>query len=1558
VRSEAKAPLRTVLLASLLAPIFLSLSSGSALAATNHVLTDSFGSPGSGNGQLKDPEGIALDESTGDVYVADTGNRRVSKFDADGDFLLSWGIDVVKSGPDNGVNEHQSVTAEGSGGTFTLRAPNGFDESFNSHQTIQVRAEGGTFTLVVPNSLNTTAPHHWQVSPGPNSSFSIQVTGSSEVIVPHDASAAELQAAIEKLKGFSGNVASVTGPVAGPWEVTFKVGFNAGSFSSVGAGNGGSILVGQETAPIARNASATEVQAPLQALSAIGAGNVSVSGAAGGPWDVEFKGVFAGKAISSLLGVNEANLTGSPKSAAVVNGQMTAPIARNASAAEVQAALEALSAIGAGNVSVSGSAGGPWDVEFKGIFAQNDVPQLIGDKTDLTGEPKSVAVATTTFGGGFEICKAGVDTCKAGAETDGLPRMVAPTYIAVDNSGGPSDGAVYVEDLGSGAGESLIPAIVEKFTSNATYIWANDGSASGSQLSAGNTAGVVVDSSGDWYVGGIPNRASVSFFTEDGVFKKSLALAEGEGLAVDSTTGSLFINTTDEIFKIIKVNLLTKKFSEVGDDPTATNIGLDPTSSALYATFKTYVKRYDPSQNTVNLQEEFGKGDLSSATAIALLGDEFATAYVTDAGSDEVKVFSSPILPDPKTLEIEDLNITSATLNGTINPNGLKASYQFEYVEESVFQKSGFAAASKIPIPAGDAGDGEAAIAVSEAIEGLEPGTTYRWRLAAANGLASAVGATKSFTTPSPVELSDLYPSGVGTTSAVANATINPGGAKTTYRVEYGTSEAYGKVAPVPDASAGSGTADLKVSQALQGLKSDTTYHFRFVAENVGGPVISEDETFRTFAVESPELPDERAWEMVSPPDKNGGSVATRAPLTRVAADGDAIAFPSMTAFADSLGTNGNGNEYISRRTPEGWETHGITPLQIPNEFPFFSSGYVGELSADLDRGTFLAFSTLEAGHPNVEGTWNIYGASDLLTPGGASFQLLSDSVNPPGEPVGSGEPPIKLAAASADLSHVIFETRANLTADALSTDPALPKLYEWADGELRLAGILPDGACGSPPCVAAGSIAGRGATEISILGGNLHTYTTHTISADGSRVFFTAPPFSLNDSSGFGKFGSLYLREDGASTVKLNASERSMPDPAGAKSAKFLDATPDGDYAFFVSAEQLTDEDDNSGHDIYRYEVDAPEGSRLTLVSEDANPVGGQDHAGYVIGTSEDGSYVYFTGQNELVAGQPSSAENADSDKYLYVWHEGEVRFVGAGPPVTTSWATGSPENHWGVTASTVTPDGKRIVFASVSSELAELVAGFENENTAEICAYGGPATKCQQIYTYGYDSDELECVSCNSAGEAVRGQAFSVAPFVNSSASGSTSQHITRTISDDGRWVFFSSPDRLVARDNNGLYDAYRYDTTTGRVALLSSGSCNCDSYFVEISPDGKDAFFTTREQLVEIDFDEDADLYDARVGGGIAAQNAVPKPQCEGDACIPPAAVPNFPTPASAGFKGQGNVKTEPSKRCRAGKVRRGKRCVSKRSGAKRACRKRKGEAKRRCAQRTNRNRGGGK
>lgn len=64
-------------------------------------------------------------------------------------------------------------------------------------------------------------------------------------------------------------------------------------------------------------------------------------------------------------------------------GNVTAPIAFNAASVTVQGALEALPNIGAGNVLVTGPAGGPWVVEFINALGGINLPSIILDQNNL-----------------------------------------------------------------------------------------------------------------------------------------------------------------------------------------------------------------------------------------------------------------------------------------------------------------------------------------------------------------------------------------------------------------------------------------------------------------------------------------------------------------------------------------------------------------------------------------------------------------------------------------------------------------------------------------------------------------------------------------------------------------------------------------------------------------------------------------------------------------------------------------------------------------------------------------------------------------------------------------------------------------------------------------------------------------------------------------------------------------------------------------------------------------------------------------------------------------------
>jgi hypothetical protein len=163
-----------------------------------------------------------------------------------------------------------------------------------------------------------------------------------------------------------------------------------------------------------------------------------------------------------------------------------------------------------------------------------------------------------------------------------------------------------------------------------------------------------------------------------------------------------------------------------------------------------------------------------------------------------------------------------------------------------------------------------------------------------------------------------------------------------------------------------------------------------------------------------------------------------------------------------------------------------------------------------------------------------------------------------------------------------------------------------------------------------------------------------------------------------------------------------------------------------------------------------------------------------------------------------------------------------------------------------------------------------------------------------------------------------------------------------DNGR-VFFNSIDALVPADSNADWDVYQYEdvgtgdcgvipsnTAIARAAggctsLMSSGTAETESGFLDSSLSGNDVFFLTSARLAPTDVDDEQDVYDARVGG-IQATSPI-SGGCIGDPCRPSVAQGAFSAPGSTSFSGPGNVQSR--KKCPKGKrkVKRGgkQRCI---------------------------------
>jgi phosphodiesterase/alkaline phosphatase D-like protein len=184
------------------------------------------------------------------------------------------------------------------------------------------------------------------------------------------------------------------------------------------------------------------------------------------------------------------------------------------------------------------------------------------------------------------------------------------------------------------------------------------------------------------------------------------------------------------------------------------------------------------------------------------------------------------------------VSASSATLTGSVNPEGQPTTYHFDYGTTTAYGSS---------TAAGTAGNGTAAVSASAAIGSLQPNTTYHYRLVATNGSRTTTGAEETFTTARRPAAATTGPTkSVSATSATLTGSVNPEGQPTTYPFQYGTTIVYGSATAVTNA--GGGTATVSASAAIGSLQPNTTYHYRLVATNGSGSSFGADRHITTGA--------------------------------------------------------------------------------------------------------------------------------------------------------------------------------------------------------------------------------------------------------------------------------------------------------------------------------------------------------------------------------------------------------------------------------------------------------------------------------------------------------------------------------------------------------------------------------------------------------------------------------------------------------------------------------------------------------------------------------------
>lgn len=744
------------------------------------------------------------------------------------------------------------------------------------------------------------------------------------------------------------------------------------------------------------------------------------------------------------------------------------------------------------------------------------------------------------------------------------------------------------------------------------------------------------------------------------------------------------------------------------------------------------------------------------------------------------------------------------------------------------------------------------------------------------------------------------------------------------------------------------------------------------------------------FAASAPAgaaLPDNRAYEQVTPVVKGGGVTSEAADLAVPDPSGDRVIVDG--GFASSV-SSVDYSWLLRTRTPAGWtgETE-LGPPAVPREAQTVTlAPNLFAVSADLSQVLFVTGLQLDARDQNTD--LDIYERSTaggpftwVSAPPAPAVKVQGALAPPPNaQPEPCGSPTFCyvneaiLAGTSSDLTHVVWgqvgplvAPPASLPGSPADTHTAGYEVYESVNGSPRLVGLVPSagrecgptqGSCVVPPCGAAMGNA-RYEEDAHGVGGSDGFAPVHgAVSSDGSQVVFTSPDPIVPGCAP----AELYVRTNGTQTVEASASQKtngSGPgggDPSGPQPKWYVGSATDGTkitQVFFTSKQELTNDANtggtDQGSDLYRYDVAS---GSLTDLSADGDPAdaNGAGVLGFA-GAASDGSHVYFVATGVLAAGASAGQDNL----YVYDAANGQTTFIAPAAGMVQPNPTGN-ESFDGVIfpggehgdrdlVTRVTPDGQHILFLDNSS-----LTTYDQHGYTE-------------VYLYDAGAGALTCVSCNPSGAPpvtgamlpvnYPGGALGIGVHfgigVQAGVEGLGTMPLPMALSDDGSRVFFDSADQLTSDAPapvppvNGKFAKNVYEYEGGHVYLISPATAiTGDTSLITTTPSGNDVFFNTMNPLVPQDTDGTRDIYDARVNGGFPT---VSPPACSSAGCQGvPSVPPIFATPPSVTFSGIGNfpppaVAVRPVVKLTAAQVR-----TRELASALKKCRAKRGSKRKRC------------